>query len=241
MKLLLTIILYFTFTSLTFGIDYNVLGFNKYKKGKYKEANKLFIKSTKQNPKNLYGWYNLARTTYILTKKQKINDLCNMEKNPEYSILYYLTKASEINSKRVLELLKRDEPQFNKYKEKESFKKWKKSLNTNKTINFFIKNKWIPHINKFPYKNYSFDTNGDFTEHGISSKEKIGTWKFKNDKIIIKFKNSKKEIYNLKKKNMYFDMGKKYFSTFMIEPSKNNNLPIFLLGPKYQDCGEYNF
>ncbi len=243
MKIFLILFAFIT-TSLLWGTDYNAIGFNKYKKKSFKKAYQLFLKSTKENPKNLYGWYNLARTTYILKGKKEIDNRCDISKNPEFTILSYLTKAAEIDSKRVLELLKRDEPMFNGYKKKEVFKKWKKALDIDKTAKFFIKNRWVSYMNKFPYKTYSFNKDGNFMEENIMGKKSIiGSWKFKDKTITIKFKDET-ETYKLKIKKVYFNEGKNYYFNTLLEPSKDSKKSKFvslILGPRYGDCGKYNF
>jgi len=246
MKIFLIMLLAFVMTTVSFGADYNALGFNKYKKGKYQAAKKLFLKSTVKKPKNLYGWYNMARITFILEGKKEIENSCDIATNYEFTALYYLTKATEIDQKRVLELLKRDEPKFNKFKEKDAYKKWMKSLDTKKDAKFFSSNEWMPYKNAFPAKTYAFDKSGKFMEvelvDGEDKKKSIGTWKLKNKKMTIKFDAGKSEVYTIKKSKSYFSQGKKYYTIFKLSSNlSTSKIPTLLLGPQYGDCGEYNF
>lgn len=231
--------------------DYNGNGFEAYKQQKFQEAYDLFKKSTIHFPDNHFGWYNLARTTSILNADKDPDDPCDVGNNWEFEVLSYLTQAYNINPDGVVKLLTRQETYFDPFKKKASFRKWLTAarfpLMAGTNIETWLTSSdlsWVQLINSAApdVPDYIFKSDGTLVKSGMFETEVAGKWTVEDGNIRVT-SASVDQLYTINLDIAAVDSGgkNKFHALYLRGSAQSNDFPDLVLGPRYGDCGQYNF
>ncbi|MDH5178568.1 MAG: tetratricopeptide repeat protein [Gammaproteobacteria bacterium] len=240
-SLMISVLLLLSFAVYT--DDLMSAGDQKYQAGKFDEAHTLYVKSIEANPNNLSGWYNLARTTYMQNADKSGELSCEPEQNFQFEVLYFLTRAAEIDGKKVQSLLGRQEAGFDKFKQTGLFGKWRETLvsySGKSLAGLLLKKDWMPYINDFPALEYKFAQDGKLYQVDMHGETALGTWQVSEQSILVVHPGKPAVKYQRVNTKSYFFQGKMYFMQLQLKPD-NPDMPLLLLGPRHGDCGEYNY
>lgn len=220
-------------------LDANVAGFKLYKKGRYKEALRLFDRARKETPDNPYAWFNWGRVTAILGDKRGDPMTCERTEDWRYLALASIQRGLEIDREKVRAKILEDEPGLVPLEKTPQFAAWwlaEQALpKEDAALRAFLvaHGEWV-RMAEMP-TTVTLSKDGTFREARVGLEDSplaTGKWTVTGGKLLLG------EIsYTLTKRQWAFGEGRHRVSRLALEPTDLARADALELWPLDGDCG----
>lgn len=240
-KLAFTLVCIFVYSLGALAKDFNGLGFQAYQKKNYKQALEHFSAATQKDSKNAFAWLNYGRTIVALNGKSEPDDYCEFASNWKYQALDFLTKATDLDFKKVFPKLNAtEEPLFKQFIKSPEYKKWLVAIQPlpkkDNEISLFLTNHsdWLIETPGQVPSQATFKSDGTVViETKTPESSDKWQWKVMRGKVQLSKKDTKRN-FGLESILWYFAEGSKSLKTLVLKESNTNEQ--WTLGPMTADC-----
>ena len=235
--------------------DLNQQGFELLKKGKFSAAQGFVQKALEKDPSNPYAHLNMARILFQMAADKDVEALFNFEaelsEEPPsvgYTVLWHLSRAAESKKPDIYQKLKDEDRWLKQLRSTGLYQRWIRSIQKIPTgselKSVLTKSEWWAYSNSGETWNVVFklDSSGRIFKSGPDGKRsEFGSWELvKGNEIVLKPAKGNKTSLRLSQIRTAFGQNSRYFFNLGLVVAGASD-PVYILGPRVGDCGEFNY